>query len=98
MDFDFCFSRNQWADALSFSSPSSRELVIVYSGNTLGELKPCGCAKEEDQGGFERRLTYLKQVFANSKNILLVDTGDNFKEPSTRQGKDQSALHHAGNV
>ena len=73
-------------DALSFSAPSSRELVIVYSGNTLGELKPCGCAKEEDQGGFERRLTYLKQIFANSKNILLVDTGDNFKEPST-QGK-----------
>jgi len=73
-------------DSLSFSTPSSRELVIVYSGNTLGELKPCGCAKEEDQGGFERRLTYLKQVFANSKNILLVDTGDNFKEPST-QGK-----------
>jgi len=59
-------------DSLSFSTPSSRELVIVYSGNTLGELKPCGCAKEEDQGGFERRLTYLKQVFANSKNILLV--------------------------
>ena len=73
-------------DALSFSAPSSRELVIVYSGNTLGELKPCGCTKEEDQGGFERRLTYLKEVFANSKNILLVDTGDNFKEPST-QGK-----------
>ena len=73
-------------DTLSFSTPSSRELVIVYSGNTLGELKPCGCTKEEDQGGFERRLTYLKEVFANSKNILLVDTGDNFKEPST-QGK-----------
>jgi 2',3'-cyclic-nucleotide 2'-phosphodiesterase (5'-nucleotidase family) len=73
-------------DALSFSAPPSRELVIVYSGNTLGELKPCGCDKEEDQGGFERRLTYLKEVFANSKNILLVDTGDNFKEPST-QGK-----------
>ena len=73
-------------DTLSFPAPSSRELVIVYTGNTLGELKPCGCAKEEDQGGFERRLTYLKEVFANSKNILLVDTGDNFKEPST-QGK-----------
>ena len=72
--------------ALAFPTPSSRELVIVYSGNTLGELKPCGCTKEEDQGGFERRLTYFKQVFANSKNILLVDTGDNFKEPST-QGK-----------
>ncbi|SVE23383.1 uncharacterized protein METZ01_LOCUS476237, partial [marine metagenome] len=53
------------SSTLSFSENSSRELVIVYSGNTLGELKPCGCAKEEDQGGFERRSTYLKQVFAN---------------------------------
>ncbi|HIN88954.1 MAG TPA: hypothetical protein EYN05_09920, partial [Nitrospinaceae bacterium] len=74
------------SSTLSFSEDSSREFLIVYSGNTLGELKPCGCAKEEDQGGFERRLTYLKQVLANSKNILLVDTGDNFKAPST-QGK-----------
>ena len=70
----------------SFSEIPSRDLVVVYSGNTLGELKPCGCTKEEDQGGFERRVTYFKQVSTNSKNILLVDTGDSFKEP-TRQGK-----------
>ena len=69
-----------------FAKNTSREIIIIYSGNTLGELKPCGCDKEEDQGGFERRSTYLKQVFATSKNVLLVDTGDNFKEPS-RQGK-----------
>ena len=74
------------SNTLSFSTTYSRELTIVYSGNTLGELKPCGCTKEEDQGGFERRSTYLKQVFKNSRNILLVDTGDNFKEAST-QGK-----------
>ena len=74
------------SNTLSFSTTSSRELTIVYSGNTLGELKPCGCAKEEDQGGFERRSTYLKQVFKDSRNTLLVDTGDNFKEAST-QGK-----------
>ncbi|SVC89606.1 uncharacterized protein METZ01_LOCUS342460, partial [marine metagenome] len=74
------------SNTLSFAENSSQEIVIIYSGNTLGELKPCGCAKEEDQGGFERRLTYLKQVLAVSNNVLLVDTGDNFKEPS-RQGK-----------
>ncbi|NIQ01220.1 MAG: hypothetical protein GWM98_06570, partial [Nitrospinaceae bacterium] len=51
-----------------------------------GELKPCGCAKEEDQGGIERRSGYLKKVRAHAKNTLLLDTGDNFKEPS-RQGK-----------
>ncbi len=61
------------------------EIWIVYSGNTLGELKPCGCAKEEDQGGFERRMSYFKDVRKRAQNLLLVDTGDNFKEP-TRQG------------
>lgn len=64
----------------------SGQILIIYSGNTLGELKPCGCAREEDQGGFERRVSYLKEVRAKAKNVLLVDTGDNFKEP-TRQGK-----------
>lgn len=65
---------------------ASRNILIVYSGNTLGELKPCGCAREEDQGGIERRMSYLKEVRTRAKNTLLVDTGDNFKEP-TRQGK-----------
>ena len=63
-----------------------RELLIIYSGNSLGELKPCGCAKEEDQGGFERRMTFFKRFAANAENTLFVDTGDSFKEP-TRQGK-----------
>ena len=61
-------------------------LLIIYTGNTLGELKPCGCAKEEDQGGIERRMSYLNETRARETNTLVVDTGDNFKEP-TRQGK-----------
>jgi 2',3'-cyclic-nucleotide 2'-phosphodiesterase (5'-nucleotidase family) len=64
----------------------SGEVLIVYSGNALGELKPCGCDKEEDQGGIERRMSYLKQVIPQEPNTLLIDLGDNFKEP-TRQGK-----------
>ncbi len=61
-----------------------RHLTLIFSGNTLAELKPCGCAKEEDQGGIERRMGYLKSL--TWPNTLLVDLGDNFKE-STRQGK-----------
>jgi hypothetical protein len=64
----------------------SGEVLIIYSGNALGELKPCGCDKEEDQGGIERRMSYLKQVIPQEANTLLVDLGDNFKG-STRQGK-----------
>ncbi len=64
----------------------SGEVFIIYSGNALGELKPCGCDKEEDQGGIERRMSYLKQILPQESNTLLVDLGDNFKG-STRQGK-----------
>ena len=62
------------------------EVLIIYSGNALGELKPCGCDKEEDQGGIERRMSYLKQVIPQEPNTLLVDLGDNFKG-SSRQGR-----------
>ena len=65
---------------------NSAELTILYTGNTFGELKPCGCAKEVDLGGVERRETYFKEIRRAGKNILLLDTGDDFKEP-TQQGK-----------
>ena len=68
------------------SSDGFREVLIVYTGNLLAELKPCGCSKEEDQGGIERRMQYLKNTREEHPQILLVDTGDHFKEP-TRQGK-----------
>lgn len=64
----------------------SGEILVFFSGNTLGELKPCGCAKEEDQGGIERRMGFLRESLKAAQNTLLVDTGDSFKEP-TRQGK-----------
>ena len=70
------------------ASPSldPREIMIVYTGNLLSELKPCGCAKEEDQGGIERRMQYIKDTRRIHPHLLLLDTGDQFKEP-TRQGK-----------
>ncbi len=71
----------------SGTSPAHpREVLIIFTGNLLAELKPCGCAKEEDQGGIERRMQYLKDTRSQHPNLLLVDTGDHFKEP-TRQGK-----------
>ena len=68
------------------STAEPREVLILYTGNLLAELKPCGCSKEEDQGGIERRMQYLKNTRREHPHILLVDTGDHFKEP-TRQGK-----------
>ncbi len=60
--------------------------MILYSGQALGELKPCGCAKEEDQGGIERRMGYFASKQSSSLPFVRVDVGDNFKEPS-RQGR-----------
>lgn len=74
------------SDLPSSVATESRKLLVVYTGNLLAELKPCGCAKEEDQGGIERRMQYLNNLRKNKPNLLLVDTGDHFKEP-TRQGK-----------
>jgi len=70
----------------SAKAAPTREFLVIYTGNLLAELKPCGCAKEEDQGGIERRMQYLRDIRKDNLNILLVDTGDHFKEP-TRQGK-----------
>lgn len=72
--------------AMASAPPPSGEILIVYTGNTLGELKPCGCSGEDEQGGFERRMTYVQQTRSGNPNMLLVSTGDNFKEPTT-QGK-----------
>jgi hypothetical protein len=79
------------ASCLSFEQRATqpkepREVLIIYTGNLLAELKPCGCAKEEDQGGIERRMQYLIDTRKVHPHTLLVDTGDHFKEP-TRQGK-----------
>ena len=66
------------------STAEPRELLIIYTGNLLAELKPCGCSKEEDQGGIERRMQYLKDTRKEHPHTLLVDTGDHFKEPTRR--------------
>lgn len=70
----------------SSTAAEQKNLLVIYTGNLLAELKPCGCAKEEDQGGIGRRMQYLRTTRKENPDILLVDTGDHFKEP-TRQGK-----------
>jgi len=65
---------------------SPKNIQILYTGNTLGELKPCGCAREEDQGGIERRAKLIEELRAKEKNVIFLDSGDSFKEPS-RQGR-----------
>jgi len=65
---------------------AEESLIILYTGSVLGEVKPCGCTEEEDLGGILRRATIIEKERSVNKNILLLDAGDTFKEP-TEQGK-----------
>ncbi len=71
---------------LPASDTAPKTVQILYTGNTLGELKPCGCAREEDQGGIERRAKLVSELRKKEKNLIFLDSGDSFKEPS-RQGR-----------
>jgi len=58
--------------------PAKRErrpvetLTVFFTGNTLGELKPCGCSGGQ-LGGFDRRPAVFNRVPADHR--VIVDTG-----------------------
>jgi hypothetical protein len=63
-------------------APQEPDVITVFlTGNTLGELKPCGCT-EGQLGGLERRSAVFRKA-APSKR-LIVDTG-NFVEGDSEQ-------------
>lgn len=70
------------SSAASHESPNANHFTILYTGSAYGEIKPCGCSKEGDLGGLSRRAAYIEQVRKENKDVILVDTGDNFKEAS----------------
>ncbi|MBW8015246.1 MAG: hypothetical protein FVQ82_03595 [Planctomycetes bacterium] len=60
----------------STQTPANTEgntITVFLSGNTLSQLKPCGCAAEQ-LGGFSRRQVIFDK--ADAKTRLLVDTGN----------------------
>lgn len=65
---------------------AAEKLIILYTGSTLGEVKPCGCSEEGDLGGILRRATIIEKERFSNENVLVLDAGDSFKEP-TDQGK-----------
>jgi hypothetical protein len=60
------------------------EPYLVVSGDVRGEIKPCGCAEEGDMGGLQRRGTALSTWRAEHSNLLYLDLGNNFPEPSAQ--------------
>jgi hypothetical protein len=65
---------------------------LIAAGDLRGEIQPCGCSPDGQQGGLPRRLSYLAgRLEGAAPRPLLVDLGNNFPTPSP-QGKLKIAL------
>lgn len=72
------FFSSAWSQELLNATGDTR-VTVLYSGNTLEEIKPCGCTKEADFGGLLRRASFISKERKTGKNILLLDAGDNLR-------------------
>ena len=62
-------------------------ITLLAAGDLRGEIKPCGCSPEGQQGGLPRRLSYLARHLGKAgPKPLVLDLGNNFPPPSA-QGK-----------
>ncbi len=67
-----------WATALALSigvAWAGDEVTIIYSGNTDGELEPCGCSEEGNLGGILRRATTIDRLRRQHPDLFLVSSG-----------------------
>lgn len=65
--------------SLSFASESPGfNLTILFTGDQIGYLEPCGCA-DEQLGGLSRRHSFIEELRRHKKNLLLLDNGDRAK-------------------
>lgn len=73
-----CFAAVAAFCALSFSQTSgeAKKLSLVYNVNNAGYIDVCGCKhKEVRQGSLTRRASFLKQLRATGRDLLLLDGG-----------------------
>ena len=66
--------------AFGTDKPSkARKFTLVYNVNNSGYIDVCGCKhKEVRQGSLTRRSSFLKQLRATGRQILLLDGGSAF--------------------
>src|SRR6058998_242553 len=54
----------------------TKNFTLVYTVNNAGYIDVCGCKhKEVRQGSLTRRASFLKQLRATGRDLLLVDGG-----------------------
>ena len=64
-----------WAVAPS----AARKFTLIYNVNNAGYIDVCGCKhKEVRQGSITRRASFLKQIRATGRDLLLLDGGSSF--------------------
>ncbi len=52
------------------------DLALMFTGEQMGFLEPCGCAGLENQkGGFKRRMTLMKELRGLGWPIIAMDAG-----------------------
>jgi 2',3'-cyclic-nucleotide 2'-phosphodiesterase (5'-nucleotidase family) len=66
-----------FALAGSSTRNATTELVIIYTGDSGGEVESCGCSALA-YGGLARRATLVNLIRANHPAAVFVDTGDFF--------------------
>lgn len=59
----------------SVFASSMQEMTLIYSGNTDGELEPCGCSAEGNFGGILRRATIIDKLRKVDPDLFLVSSG-----------------------
>lgn len=60
-------------------------LVLVFSGQTIGYMQPCGCS-EPQYGGLARRYQFLEFVRGLDWPVVALDLGDNAPAHMSGQG------------
>jgi 2',3'-cyclic-nucleotide 2'-phosphodiesterase (5'-nucleotidase family) len=64
------------AVVFSQSGQAPRKLTLVYNVNNAGYVDVCGCKhKEVRQGSITRRASFLKQLRATGRDLLILDGG-----------------------
>ncbi len=67
-------------------------LTLIYNVNNAGYVDVCGCKhKEVRQGSLPRRASFLKQIRATGRDVLLLDGGSSLFPIGKRVRKEQ---HH----
>ena len=59
----------------AWAAPVANTLTVVYSGNTDGELEPCGCSVHGNSGGILRRATVIDHLREQIPGLYLISSG-----------------------